>query len=303
MTGSLHHHYANLPEVRLHYVAMGEGYPVVLLHGWPQTWYEWRSLMPLLADHYLLVAPDLRGLGDSSRPATGYDKKTVAADIWQLMRDHLGYAQFAVVGHDVGAVVAFRLAADHPEAITHLTLLDVPVIGIQPEFMGGLASAKQLPRWHHLFHQVLDLPEALTAGRERIYLEWFFNWGTDQAGVFTEADITEYVRTYSQAGAMRAGFNMYRTLPQDIADNHATLKAGFQLPMLTLGLGGGGSRGRGDLVVKSLRRVAHHAEGGAIRHCGHFIPEEMPHELAKQLHAFLRKEPVPLAPPRKRKKK
>ena len=93
---------------------MGQGAPVVLLHGWPQTWYEWRRVMPLLADKYSLVAPDMRGLGDSSRPTSGYDKKTVANDIWMLMHDHLKHARFAVVGHDWGAPVAFRLAADHP---------------------------------------------------------------------------------------------------------------------------------------------------------------------------------------------
>jgi pimeloyl-ACP methyl ester carboxylesterase len=288
-TAEFQHHYANLKEVRLHYVTLGQGKPVVLLHGWPQTWYEWRLLMPLLADQYTLIAPDLRGLGDSSRPAIGYDKKTVAGDIWQLLHDHLKHEKFAVVGHDVGAVVAFRLTADHPEAATHLVLLDVPVIGENTDRMGGIIPSGQLPRWHHLFHQVLDLPEALTFGRERIYLEWFFNWGTDQAGVFSEADINEYVRAYAQAGAMRAGFNMYRGLPQDIADNHATLSTGFKLSMPTLGLGGGGSRGRGELVVESLRRVALHAEGGAVADCGHFIPEEKPRELAERLRAFLGK--------------
>ncbi|MGE0684976.1 MAG: alpha/beta fold hydrolase [Candidatus Binatia bacterium] len=281
------HHYANLKDVRLHYVTLGQGKPVVLLHGWPQTWYEWRLVMPRVAVQFQLIAPDLRGLGDSSRPLNGYDKKTVADDIWQLMHDHLKHEKFAVVGHDAGAVVAFRFAVDHPEAVTHLVLLDVPVIGIETEKLGGLAPTGQLPRWHHLFHLVPDLPEALTFGRERLYLEWFFNWGTDQAGVFSDADINEYVRAYAQAGAMRAGFNMYRALPQDIADNHATLSTGFKLPMPTLGLGGGGSRGRGDLVVESLRRVATQVEGGSVPDCGHFIPEEKPQELVEQLHKFL----------------
>ena len=284
---SFQHHYATLKEVRLHYVTLGQGSPVVLLHGWPQTWYEWRLIMPLLADKYRLIAPDLRGLGDSSRTAGGYDKKTVAADIWQLMHEHLKYDTFAVVGHDVGSVVAFRLAADHANVVSHLVLLDVPVIGEQKEGLGGVTPPGQLPRWHHLFHQVIDLPEALTFGRERIYLEWFFNWGTDQAGVFSDADISEYVRAYSQAGAMRAGFNMYRALPQDIADNYAMLSTGFKLPMPTLGLGGGGSRGRGEMVVESLRRVAIKAEGGSVSDCGHFIPEEKPQELAERLRAFL----------------
>ena len=279
------HYYANLKGVRLHYVTLGKGRPAILIHGWPQTWYEWRRLMPLLANDFLLVAPDLRGLGDSSRPSKGYDKKTVAADLWQLMRDQLGFERFVVIGHDWGAPTAFRLAADHADAVTHLALLDAPVPGDSPAG-AGLGGR---PRWHHMFHQVPDLPEALTYGRERIYLEWFFMNGTDQAGVFDDADIAEYVRTYSQPGAMRAGFNFYRALTQDVAENRELLATGFKLPMPTLGLGGGGPRGRGDLIVQSLQRVALKAEGGAVPDCGHFIPEEKPEELARLLREFLRK--------------
>jgi len=282
------HHYASLKGVRIHYVTAGRGTPMVLLHGWPQTWHEWRRLMPLLADRYAMVAPDLRGLGDSSRPSTGYDKKTVANDVWELMRNHLAHQRFIVVGHDWGAPTAFRLAADHPDAVSHLVMLDVPVPGDRPAGEGGLGDARGATRWHHMFHQVPDLPEALTYGRERQYLEFFFMNGIDQAGTFSDADIAEYVRTYSQPGAMRAGFNFYRALPRDVEDNRATLATGFKLPMPTLGIGGGGSRGRGDLVVESLRRVAIHAEGGAIADCGHFIPEEKPAELAERLRAFLK---------------
>src|ERR1700694_4860397 len=100
------YHYANLKGVRLHYVSLGKGRPVILIHGWPQTWYEWRRVMPLLADKFFLVAPDLRGLGDSPRPSKGYDKKTVAGDLWSLMRDHLGLERFIVIGHDWGAPTA-----------------------------------------------------------------------------------------------------------------------------------------------------------------------------------------------------
>ncbi len=281
------HHYANLKGVRIHYVTMGAGAPVVLLHGWPQSWYEWRRVMPLLADRFAMVAPDMRGLGDSSRPSSGYDKKTVANDIWELMSNHLGHEHFAVVGHDWGAPVAFRLAADHPDAVTHLVLLDVPVPGDRSPGERGDPDPRGAVRWHHLFNQVPDLPEALTYGRERIFLEFFFMNGIDQAGTFSDDDIAEYLRTYSQPGAMRAGFNYYRALSRDIEDNRATLATGFKLPMPTLGLGGGGSRGRGDLVVQSLRRVATQAEGGAIADCGHFIPEEKPRELAERLREFL----------------
>ncbi len=109
----MEHHYADLGDVRLHYVTAGRGFPLVLLHGWPQSWYEWRLVMPGLAERFRVIAPDLRGLGDSSRPADGYDKKTVAGDIWRLAHDVLGIDRFHLVGHDWGGPTAYALAAAH----------------------------------------------------------------------------------------------------------------------------------------------------------------------------------------------
>lgn len=273
--------YADLKDVRLHYVTAGQGMPVVLIHGIPETSYAWRHVMPLLTDQYRLIAPDLRGIGDSSRPYSGYDKKTMADDVWRLMHDHLGIERFAVVGHDFGSPVAFRLAADHPEAVTHLALLDVGVAGDRPPGApGGITS-----KWWHLFHQVPNLPEALVAGRERIYLEFTITAIADNP-VFSDADFVEYVRTYSQPGAFRATCEMYRAMAQDVADNRELFATGFKLPMPTLGLGGGGSNGRGDDVVESLRLVANHAEGGTVAGSGHWIAEEKPTELADRLRAF-----------------
>lgn len=273
--------YADLDDVRLHYVVEGRGEPVVLIHGVPESCYAWRHVIPLLADEYRLIAPDLRGLGDSSRPAGGYDKKTMAADIWALVHGELGVDRFAVVGHDFGAPVAFRVAVDHPDAVTHLVLLDVGVPGDRPP--GGAGAGA--PKWWHLFHQVPNLPEALIFGRERMYLEFTVTAICDNP-VFTDADFGEYVRTYSQPGAMRAMCELYRALPQDVADNRALLDSGFKLPMPTLGLGGGGPNGRGEDVVESLRRVAKQVQGGAIPGSGHWIAEEKPQELAALLRSF-----------------
>jgi len=276
---ALTHHHADLPEVRLHYVTGGQGPAVVFLHGWPQTWYMWRHLLPVLATNHRVVAPDLRGLGDSSRPATGYDKKTVSQDIWRLMHDVLGEERFFVAAHDWGGPVAFSLAAQHREAVRAMAIFDVPVPGDgTPVFYDN--------RWHHGLHWELDLPEALIAGREHIYLGHFYRtWGA-RPDVMSEADQAEYLRTYRQPGALRAGFSYYRAMRQDVADNEAFLAADGRLPMPIWCYGGGGARGRGPRALESWQRVASDVRGGVVEGCGHWIPEERPEWAARELMAF-----------------
>ena len=227
-----------------------------------------------------VTAPDRRGLGDSSRPAGGYDKRTVAQDIWQLLRDHLQHDRFFLVGHDWGGPVAYALAAAHPEAVRRLVILDVVIPGD-----GAESFSQGGRRWHHAFHQTLDLPEALTQGRERIYLTWFYRTFGYRPDAIEEADMTEYLRTYTLPGAMRAGFAYYRALPRDIADNQATV-ARFKLPMPVLALRGAKGRGRGREVEDSLRRVASDVRGEVVAQCGHWIPEEQPEYLSERLLAF-----------------
>lgn len=277
----LSHHYADLGDVQLHYVTAGAGFPVVLLHGWPQSWYEWRHILPELATKYRVIAPDLRGLGDSSRPLEGYDKKTIANDIWRLLHDHLGLKEFFLVGHDWGGPTAYALSAAHPEAVRKLAVLDVTIPGD-----GSTNFSQGGRRWHHAFHQTADLPEALIAGREDIYFGWFYrNWG-HHPNVLTAADIAEYLRVYSQPGALRAGFSYYRNLARDIADNEAIAKT-FKLPMPVLALGGNNAWGRRMEVLESLQRVASNVRGGVIDHCGHWMPEEQPQVLLQHLLPFL----------------
>ena len=277
--GPMQHHHADLGDVRLHYVTEGSGFPVVLLHGWPQSWYEWRHIIPGLAERFQVIAPDLRGLGDSSRPAGGYDKKTVGGDIWRLVHNVLGLSEFYLVGHDWGGPTAYAVASAHPEAVRKLAILDVTIPGD-----GSPNISQGGRRWHHAFHQTLDLPEALIAGREEIYLGWFYrNYG---ARPLDDAEIAEYLRTYRQPGALRAGFSYYRAIPTDITDNAAKIAARFKLPMPVLALGGDRSWGRGMEVVESLRRVASDVRGGVIENCGHWMPEEQPEALLRQLLGF-----------------
>jgi pimeloyl-ACP methyl ester carboxylesterase len=164
---TLTHHTIALDDVRLHYVTAGSGDPVLLLHGWPQTWFEWRRVIPALASRYTVIAPDMRGIGDSSRPVGGYDKRTVANDIYQLVHK-LGLEKIFLVGHDWSGPVAYAYACAHPAEVRKLVILDVTIPG------GAWEKFPQITRrggiWHLAFHSVRDLPEALVAGRERTYL-------------------------------------------------------------------------------------------------------------------------------------
>jgi pimeloyl-ACP methyl ester carboxylesterase len=158
---SFSHHTTFVNDVRLHFVTAGTGDPVVLLHGWPETWYQWRKIIPTLAERYTVIAPDMRGLGDSAKPATGYDKRTIADDIYQLVRK-LGFERIFLVGHDWGGPVAYAYASAHPNDVRRLVILDVPIPG------AGLEQIPQAsPRgglWHISFHGV----RGRDAGRLRI---------------------------------------------------------------------------------------------------------------------------------------
>src|SRR6516162_5502493 len=210
-------HYADLGGVTLHYRRAGQGTPVVLLHGIPQTSHEWRYVMPRLAETYTVIAPDLRGLGDSTRPAGVYDKKTLGADIAALVTGHLGFKRFHIVGHDWGGPVAFAVAAGHPEAVRTLTILDVVIPGDGGDFSQGGR------RWHHAFFRTLDLPEQLCFGREELVINWLFeNYGY-RANCISDEDKAEFLRTYKKPGAFRALLEIYRALPRDAEDNRNIL--------------------------------------------------------------------------------
>lgn len=227
-----------------------------------------------------MIAPDLRGLGDSFRPATGYDKKTVASDVWRLVHDHLKIDQFLLVGHDWGGPTAFALACAHQEAVKKLAILDVAIPGDGADF------SQNGRRWHHALFRTLDLPEALFQDREHLILNWLFeNYGY-LPNCISEADRQEYLRTYRKPGAMRAMFGYYRALPQDAQDNQAFLEVSGKLRMPVLALGGNKSFGRGLETLESLRRVASDVRGGLIPDSGHWVTEEQPEFVANELLKF-----------------
>ena len=274
------HHTATVNGIQLHYVMGGKGDPVVLLHGWPETWYSWHRVMPDLAKNYTVIVPDLRGLGDSSKPPTGYDGKTVAEDIHQLV-GKLGFKTIFLVGHDIGTQVAYSYAAAHPTEVKKLAVMELTIPGFVP--------AGRMPLWWVVFHQTPDVPEALVQGKEMLYLSWFYHNLANNPAAITQEDINEYVSHYSAPGGMHAGFEHYRAFPQDAIQNQNYSKTKLTMPVLALG--GGyipifGGNITMPTVIYGMKVLAQNITGITVPNSGHFIPEEQPQFLTDQLLKF-----------------
>jgi pimeloyl-ACP methyl ester carboxylesterase len=277
------HHSASVNGIQMHYVIGGEGDPVVLLHGWPQTWYEWRHVMPALAKNYTVVVPDLRGLGDSSKPVTGYDGNTTAEDIYQLLTQLKLGQKIYLVGHDVGAQTAYSYAAIHPNNVSKLVIMDFVFPGFYPPNLEGVCC------WWFSFHQTRDVPELLTAGNEREYLSWHYRGLAYNPEAITESDIDTYVSSYSAPGGMRAGFEYYRAFPINEEQNKVLSETKLQMPVLALGgdiypaLGGDAP---GNFALDSTQGLAENTRGVIVPLSGHYIAEEQPDFLIKELVKF-----------------
>lgn len=262
----------------------GAGEPVLLLHGWPQTSYAWRHVLPLLADRYAVVAPDLPGFGESAIPSGGYDKRTVAAHVRALMHE-LGHERFHVVGHDLGGQIGYALAAQWPDEVTRLVFVEagVPGLGRSIEAANPLRGGS----WHFGFNMLPDLPEELVAGRERAYLRFLFlrdSIGLVETAAIGPADLDVYADALARPGALRGSFAHYRALPQDIADNQAWAAAArLPMPVLVVGAAGGVGLSWLDTVTEAAEHVASVLVPGS----GHYLPEERPAELAGLLTEFL----------------
>ena len=275
------HHTASVNGIQLHYVIGGQGDPVVLLHGWPETWYAWHKVMPALAKNYTVIAPDLRGLGDSSKPPTGYDGKTVAEDIHQLVTQ-LGFKSIFLVGHDIGVFVAYPYAAAHPTEVKGLAVWEAPIPGFFPP--------GRPPLWWVLFHQTPDVPEALVQGKEMTYLSWFYQNLAYNPAAITQEAINEYVSNYSAPGGMRAGFEYYRAIPQDAMQNQNYSKTNLTMPVLTL-QGGYIPVFGGNITMSSIeygmRQLAENVTSITVPNSGHWIAEEQPECRSKITQQFL----------------
>lgn len=276
---ALRHAKADIGDVRLHYVIAGSGPAVVLIHGYPQTWRTWRHVIPALAGRFTVIAPDYRGAGDSSRPVGGYDKKTMAADINGLVRK-LGFETAAIVGHDIGMMVAYAYAASFPDQTGRLVVMDAFLPGTQV----GDEIVRNPRLWHLSFHGLRDVPEFLTAGREREYLGYFLRNYSMNMDAFPPSELDEYGKLFATPGAMRAGFELYRALPQDAEDNRIFKQTKLAMPVLAIG--GGGSTA-GPLIERTMREVASDLRCASVPESGHFIAEEAPEALLALLDDFL----------------
>lgn len=273
------------PSFRLHYAIAGEGDQVIiLLHGFPQTWWEWRHLVPgLVSAGFRVILPDYRGAGDSWKPQDGYDKKTMAADIHYLLREHLHIDKPVIIGgHDIGLMVAYAFAQDYRDEVSHLLVMDAPLPGTT--VFEQLKSDNRV--WHFAFHQVRDLPEALVNGREQLYLQMFFNARIYNTSAIDSEDLKIYTDAYSAPGAMRAGFELYRNFDRDAADNRELLKLHGKLIIPVLAVGGQTSTS-GSLMETMMHEVAENVTGLRVPAAAHWIAEENPTVLLGTILEFL----------------
>ena len=271
--------YATVNGVRLHYVIAGSGDPVLLLHGWPETWYAWRKVIPVLASRFTVVAPDMRGYGDSERPVGGYDKVTVATDLHELMRS-LGFARIHLVAQDMGGPVGFAYAASFPADVRDFAFIESAVPGFGLEASMDVAHGGS---WHMGFNMAEGISEMLVAGRERAFVEYFYRRGTLHRDALTQADIDEYARSY-EAGGLVASFKYYRTLFDDAKVNREKLAVqALTLPVLSLAA----EKGFGDLSHASITQVADHVERQTIAEAKHFLVQDQPQAATEAILSFL----------------
>ena len=285
---TFHHGEVMANGVRLHYVEGGTGAPLLLVSGWPESWYAWRRVMPALAAagrH--VIALDPPGFGDSDHPQSGYDVRSVAADL-HAMASALGLTRggpIDVAGHDVGTWIAYAYASDWPADVRRLAVYEAALPGISPPPPAEIPSAaRNLKTWHFAFNRLDDLPEILVQGREREFLSWLFHTKAFKSWAIGPADLDEYVRVLSAPGGVRASFAYYRAAfsPEGLADNRARAQHKLSLPVLAIG----GEHGVGDAMISTMRTVATSVRGGVTAGCGHFIIEECPDRVSRDLEDF-----------------
>jgi pimeloyl-ACP methyl ester carboxylesterase len=269
--------FAEVNGVKIHYLIAGKGSPVLLLHGYAETSHMWLPLIAELEKTHTVIAPDLRGFGDSDTPPTGYTKKQMAQDMHALT-EKLGLKHVRVVGHDIGLMVAYAYAAQYPADTDRIVLMDA--------FLPGVGKWENVfllrDLWH--FHFFGPTPLALVKGRERIYFEHFWNdFAADPKHSLSEKDREYYSKVYARPGHMAAGFEVFRNFPQDATDFAELAKTPLTMPMLVLS----GEKAGGQFLIDQGKMVDPTAQGEIIMGSGHWLMEEAPEKVIPKLVAFL----------------
>jgi pimeloyl-ACP methyl ester carboxylesterase len=268
---------AEVEGVKLHYMTAGHGPAVILLHGYAETSRMWTPIIPLLAERFTVIAPDLPGIGDSAIPADGLDMKTAAIRIHALARS-LGVQKAEVVGHDIGLMVAYAYAAQFPAEVEKLVVMDAFLPGV-----GEWEAIYNNPGfWHFRFNG--STPEALVQGRERVYFEHFWNdFAADKTHSIPEADRKAYTAAYSRPGRMRAGWAYFVSFQQAAKDFAQLSQTKLTMPVLVIG----GEKALGDALAQQMELVASNVTVVVLKDTGHWVLEERPKETTEALQKFL----------------
>lgn len=272
------HHYATVNGVKIHYVSGGKGEPLLLVHGFGQNWYMWNRLLPELSKHFTVIAPDLRGVGESGKTLAGYDKKNMAIDMHELIKK-LGYKQINLAGHDIGLMVAYAYAARYPGEVKKLALMDALLPGIEPVW----SQVKAQAWWFGFFAQ----PNSgkLVSGKAGIFLTDFWPVVGFQKNSFTKAEITEFIRAYSVPGATTGAFHWFGAFNQDAKDNLEFAKKKLSIPVLAMG----SDHFAGAFLASHSKLVAIHVQESIIKNSGHWVVQENTAQVQKDLLSFFLK--------------
>jgi len=262
-------------------VTGGQGPPLLLVHGWPQTWYAWRLVMPDLARDFQVIAPDQRGTGLSGKPSDGYDTGTLAGDLVALM-DALGHQRFAMAGHDTGMWIGYALAADHPGRVARLAVAETPLPGLSPSPPLFAPARLNNALWHFAFNRLAEVNDQLVAGREDVYFGWQF--ASKAAKKLPDYAVRHYVDTLAASPeTLHASFAIYRALDATIAQNQQRKNRRLTLPVLAIG----GQYSLGEQVADTMKLGADDVQALVVPGCAHWVPEETPEETLAALTAFL----------------
>ncbi|WP_431139125.1 alpha/beta fold hydrolase [Enterobacter mori] len=261
------HIYTKVSGQRIHCVVAGKGKPVLLIPGWPQTWFTWRYVMRALAEAgFQAIAIDPPGIGDSDKPLAGYDTGSIAAMLHATMAQ-LGHSRYSLVGHDIGMWIGYAMASDFPHAVERVVLTEAVIPGLAPPPAIFVAPEENIFLWHFMFNQLADLPETLTRGREAHYLSYIFDrWSHRRGRVASDV----YIAAYSTPGGLRAGFDYYRAIPETIRQNQLRAQTPLTMPVLTVGA----EHATRDAPLITLQGNALDLRGETVADCGHFITEE-----------------------------